>query len=210
VVKIQERTSTQVVTEMTATAKKRRIGILGGTFNPPHLGHLVIADQVATQLGLDRVLFMPDAEPPHVDRKLTIPAKDRVAMVKSAIADNPRFDLELTEVERGGRSYTYDTMIQLTRAHPENQYYFIIGGDMVAYLPKWYRIDELLKLVQFVGVCRQGFSHQSPYPVLWVDVPQIGISSTMVRDQVRRGQSVRYLVPTMVDLYIKEHLLYRD
>lgn len=209
-VKIAEQTSTQVATQMAATAKKRRIGILGGTFNPPHLGHLVIADQVATQLGLDKVLFMPDAEPPHVDRKIAIPAADRVAMVKAAIKDNPRFSLELTEVERGGKSYSYDTMLQLTRAHPENQYYFIIGGDMVAYLPKWYRINDLLKLVQFVGVCRQGFTHESPYPVLWVDVPQIGISSTMVRDQVRRGQSVRYLVPTMVDLYIKEHLLYRD
>ncbi|KRO04381.1 nicotinic acid mononucleotide adenylyltransferase [Levilactobacillus paucivorans] len=209
-VKIAEQTSTQVATQMAATAKKRRIGILGGTFNPPHLGHLVIADQVATQLGLDKVLFMPDAEPPHVDRKIAIPAADRVAMVKAAIKDNPRFALELTEVERGGKSYSYDTMLQLTRAHPENQYYFIIGGDMVAYLPKWYRINDLLKLVQFVGVCRQGFTHESPYPVLWVDVPQIGISSTMVRDQVRRGQSVRYLVPTMVDLYIKEHLLYRD
>jgi len=210
VVKISEQTSTQVATQMQATAKKRRIGILGGTFNPPHLGHLVIADQVATQLGLDQVLFMPDAEPPHVDRKLAIPAVDRVAMVQAAIKDNPRFKLELTEVQRGGKSYSYDTMLQLTREHPENQYYFIIGGDMVAYLPKWYRIDDLLKLVQFVGVCRQGFTRESPYPVLWVDVPSIGISSTMIRDQVRRGQSVRYLVPTMVALYIKEHLLYRD
>lgn len=209
-VKIAEQTSTQVATQMQATAKKRRIGILGGTFNPPHLGHLVIADQVATQLGLDQVLFMPDAEPPHVDRKLAIPAADRVAMVQAAIKDNPLFKLELTEVQRGGKSYTYDTMVQLTREHPENQYYFIIGGDMVAYLPKWYRIDELVKLVQFVGVCRQGFTRESPYTVLWVDVPNIGISSTMIRDQIRRGQSVRYLVPTMVDLYIKEHLLYRD
>ncbi|RXI79450.1 nicotinate-nucleotide adenylyltransferase [Levilactobacillus suantsaii] len=209
-VKISERTSTQVVTQMTATAKKRRIGILGGTFNPPHLGHLVIADQVATQLGLDQVLFMPDAEPPHVDRKLTIPATDRVAMVRAAIADNPQFNLELTEVNRGGRSYSYDTMRQLTQQHPENQYYFIIGGDMVAYLPKWYRIDDLVKLVQFVGVCRQGYAHESPYPVLWVDVPNIGISSTMIRQRVRNNQSIRYLVPTMVDLYIKEHLLYRD
>lgn len=209
-VKISERTSTQVVTQMTATAKKRRIGILGGTFNPPHLGHLVIADQVAAQLGLDQVLFMPDAEPPHVDRKLTIPATDRVAMVRAAIADNPQFNLELTEVNRGGRSYSYDTMRQLTQQHPENQYYFIIGGDMVAYLPKWYRIDDLVKLVQFVGVCRQGYAHESPYPVLWVDVPNIGISSTMIRQRVRNNQSIRYLVPTMVDLYIKEHLLYRD
>ncbi|MFC6275744.1 nicotinate-nucleotide adenylyltransferase [Levilactobacillus tangyuanensis] len=209
-VKILERTSPLVATEMAATAKKRRVGILGGTFNPPHLGHLVIADQVATQLGLDEVRFMPDAEPPHVDRKLAIPAAQRVAMVKAAIADNPLFKLELTEVERGGRSYTYDTMVQLTRAHPENQYYFIIGGDMVAYLPKWYRIEELEKLVQFVGVCRAGYARETPYPVLWVDMPQIGISSTMVRDQVRRGQSIRYLVPTLVDLYIKEHLLYRD
>ncbi len=126
-----------------------------------------MADQVMAQLGLDRVLFMPDANPPHVDRKFAIDANDRVKMVSATIAGNPNFGLELAEVQRGGISYTYDTMLSLKQKHPENDYYFIIGGDMVAYLPKWHRIDDLVKLVQFVGVRRDDYPVTSKYPVLW-------------------------------------------
>ncbi|GAF35987.1 nicotinate-nucleotide adenylyltransferase [Lentilactobacillus farraginis DSM 18382 = JCM 14108] len=133
---------------------RKRVGILGGTFNPVHNGHLIIAEQVRDQLGLDKVYFMPDANPPHVDPKFAIDAKDRVAMVNLAISNNTKFEVEMTEILRGGVSYSYDTMLELTRRHPENQYYFIIGGDMVNYLPKWYRIDDLIKLVSFVGVKR--------------------------------------------------------
>lgn len=209
-VNVLERTDTKVVEQLAATVTKKRIGIMGGTFNPPHLGHLVMADQVLTQLGLDRVLFMPDANPPHVDHKLAIDAHDRVRMVGDSIASNRNFGLELAEVQRGGISYTYDTMVELKRKHPETEYYFIIGGDMVAYLPTWHRIDELVKLVQFVGVKRESYSVKTPYPVIWVDAPLLDVSSTMIRQRVRQGQSIRYLVADPVAEFIKERQLYHD
>lgn len=195
---------TKVVTQ----GKRKRVGILGGTFNPIHNGHLIIAEQVRDQLGLDRVYFMPDANPPHVDPKFAIDAKDRVAMVNLAITGNPKFAIEMTEIFRGGVSYSYETMLDLTRRHPENQYYFIIGGDMVNYLPKWHRIDDLVKLVSFVGVKRDGYTPASKYPIIWVDVPYIDISSTLIRSKIRQHQSIRYLAPDAVLKYIKENQLY--
>ncbi|MTV82636.1 nicotinate-nucleotide adenylyltransferase [Secundilactobacillus folii] len=209
-VKVEERTETKVIEQLAASVTKKRIGILGGTFNPPHIGHLIMADQVMTQLGLDRVLFMPDANPPHVDRKFAIDATDRVRMVAASIAGNPNFGIELAEIQRGGISYTYDTMLELKRKHPENDYYFIIGGDMVDYLPKWHRIDDLMKLVQFVGVRRENYPVTSKYPVLWVDIPLIDISSTMIRRRIRQGQSIRYFVTDAVAEYIKERQLYHE
>ena len=129
--KTVSQTATKVMAEVVTTLPQRRVGIIGGTFNPPHMGHLIMAQQVGDQLGLDEVRFMPDAQPPHVDEKKTIPAQDRANMVQRAIADNPLFKLETAELKRGGKSYTYDTMKALKAQHPETQYYFIIGGDMV-------------------------------------------------------------------------------
>lgn len=197
-------------TETIVQNKRKRIGILGGTFNPIHNGHLIVAQQVLDQLGLDKILFMPDANPPHIDRKLAIDAQDRVAMINLAIWNNPNFSIEMAEVNRGGISYTYDTMAELTRKHPENDYYFIIGGDMVNYLPKWHRIDELVKLVSFVGVKRDGYTPSSKYPIIWVDVPYIDVSSSYIRSKIRQHQSIRYLVPTCVAKYIREHQLYGE
>ncbi|AUX12296.1 nicotinate-nucleotide adenylyltransferase [Latilactobacillus sakei] len=190
--------------------QRQQVGIMGGTFNPPHLGHLIMAEQVGTQLGLDKVLFMPDATPPHVDTKKTLPAKHRVEMVKRAIADNPLFELSMVEIERGGVSYTYDTIVALKKQYPNTDFYFIIGGDMVDYLPTWHRIDDLVQLVQFVGIQRTGYSRQTPYPVLWVDAPLVDISSTQIRNKVQQGCSIRYLVPTKVADYIEEEGLYRE
>lgn len=190
--------------------QRQQVGIMGGTFNPPHLGHLIMAEQVGTQLGLDKVLFMPDATPPHVDTKKTLPAKHRVEMVKQAIADNPLFELSMAEIERGGVSYTYDTIVALKKQYPNTDFYFIIGGDMVDYLPTWHRIDDLVQLVQFVGIQRTGYSRQTPYPVLWVDAPLVDISSTQIRNKVQQGCSIRYLVPTKVADYIEEEGLYRE
>lgn len=187
-----------------------QVGIMGGTFNPPHIGHLVMAEQVRSQLGLDKVLFMPDANPPHVDEKKTLLAKHRVAMVERAIANNPHFELDLMEIERGGVSYTYDTIVALKQQHPEIDYYFIIGGDMVDYLPTWHRIDDLVQLVQFVGVKRTGYKQQTPYPVLWVDAPVIDISSTQIRNKLQQGCSVRYLIPDLVFDYIQKEGLYHE
>lgn len=188
--------------------KHKKIGILGGTFNPIHIGHLVIAEQALAQLQLDKVYFMPDFIPPHIDAKTAIAAKDRVNMISLAIENNAQFGIEMNEIKRGGKSYSYDTMINLKKAHPMNEYYFIIGGDMVSYLPKWYRIKDLLSLVTFVGVNRQGNSHMSKYPVKWIKVPTIAISSTFIRDSIKNHKNIRYLVPDKVLIYIKEHHLY--
>lgn len=198
----------EVVEKPIEQTKGKKIGILGGTFNPPHLAHLLIADQVGNQLGLDQVLFIPDYIPPHVDPKKTIAAKHRVEMVRLAIADNPLFGLDLIEINRQGPSYSYDTVKELKQLHPENEYFFIIGGDMVNYLPTWHKIDELVKMVQFVGVDRPSYDRPNQYPVIWVDTPRLDISSTKVRQNVKNGCSIRYQVPKVVEEYIKEHHLY--
>ncbi|WP_419154445.1 nicotinate-nucleotide adenylyltransferase [Weissella bombi] len=199
---------TQLQLEPETAEKKQKIGIIGGTFNPPHIGHLIIAEQVADKLGLDKVFFMPNAKPPHVDVKEAIDPIDRARMVQAAIMGNSRFDVELLEVQRGGKSYTYNTMLQLKLEHPNYEYYFIIGGDEVAYLKTWYRINDLLNLVKFVGVNRPGQPKASSYPVIWVDVPDLMISSTDIRKRISHHQSVRYLVPDLVAAYIVENGLY--
>ncbi len=200
---------TKVKPEVMFGSQKKRVGLLGGTFNPLHTGHLILAEQVCSQLGLDKVVFLPDNLPPHVDTKSAISAKDRIQMVQLGIIDNQNFEVDTIEVDRGGVSYTYDTVKELQARHPDIDYYFIIGGDMVEYLPKWNKIDQLIKIIKFVGVRRSGSKTQSPYPILWVDVPKIDISSTLVRDKVKQGCSIRYLVPDAVEEYIKKEGLYR-
>lgn len=190
--------------------ERKRVGILGGTFSPPHLGHLIMAEQAGKQLGLDKVYFMPDAEPPHVDKKPFIAAKHRAQMVRLSIAGNPLFELEDCELKRGGKSYTFDTMKELTAKNPDTDYYFIIGGDMVEYLPKWYRIDELVTIVNFVGIARPGYPKVSQYPIIWVDAPEVAISSTQLRKMVKNRQSIRYLVKEEVEQYIAGEGLYLD
>lgn len=205
---MQIKTKIQVETATVTDDAPLKVGILGGTFNPPHYGHLMIGEQVADQLHLDQIRFMPNALPPHVDEKKTIDAKDRVNMVRAAVMGNRQFDIELSEVLRGGKSYTYDTMAALKEAHPNVEYYFIVGGDEVAYLPTWHRIDELLELVHFVGVHRKGQPTETDYPVEWVEMPQLEISSTDIRQRIAEHRSVRYMVPDMVAAYIFKEGLY--
>ena len=190
--------------------ERKKVGVLGGTFNPPHVGHLIIADQVCKQLNLDKLYFMPSANPPHRDGKKTIDAAYRLEMVGTAIKNNPYFDIERSEIERGGKSFTYDTMIQLIEQNPDTDYYFIIGGDMVEYLPKWYEIDKLINLVQFVGVNRPGYTTTTEYPIICVDVPLIDVSSTMLREKLKVNGSVRYLIPDQTVKYIHEKGLYQN
>ena len=188
--------------------KRKQIGILGGNFNPVHHAHLVVADQVRQQLGLDQVLLMPEYEPPHVDKKETIDEKHRLKMLELAIEGIEGLGIETIELERKGISYTYDTMKLLTEQHPDTDYYFIIGADMVDYLPKWYRIDELVELVQFVGVQRPRYKSGTSYPVIWVDVPLMDISSSMVRDFLAQGRTPNFLLPQPVLDYIEKEGLY--
>lgn len=202
-------TAAEFQTQFSAPVKKR-VGILGGTFNPVHNGHLIIAEQVRDKLKLDKVYLMPNAEPPHIDPKEASPKKQRLEMLALAIEDNQDFDIETIELESEGKSYTYDTMDILTTLHPDTLFYFIIGADMVEYLPKWYRIDELVEMIQFVGVKRPGYSLVTEYPIIAIDVPDIAISSTGIRNAVKLGESIKYLVPAKVQRYIEKEGLYLD
>lgn len=185
----------------------RRIGILGGTFDPPHLGHLIIAEEVMLALQLDQVWFMPTNEPPHKQNAMTV-AADRVKMLEYALEDNERFRINTIELEREGKSYTFDTMSLLKEKYPNDTFYFIIGADMVEYLPKWQRIDDLLNIVTFVGVNRPGYELKTKYPIMEVDIPLIDISSSYIRSRLQNNKSVNYLVPDAVYEYIKGNHLY--
>ena len=187
-----------------------RIGILGGNFNPVHYAHLFIADQIQQLLALDEVQLIPENEPPHIDTKSTISAEHRIKMLQLALQDYSRLTLNLSEIERGGKSYTYDTLSKLTADHPENDYFFIIGGDMVDYLEKWYRIDELMQLVKFVAVRRdQTVLTEPKYPVQMIDLPLLNISSSYIRGSIKANHQPNFLLPAEVLSYIKQHGLYR-
>ena len=188
--------------------KRKQVGILGGNFNPVHNAHLVVADQVRQQLGLDKVLLMPEYKPPHVDAKGTIAEHHRLKMLELAIEGIEGLEIEMIELERKGISYTYDTMLLLNERDPDTDYYFIIGADMVDYLPKWHRIDELVEIVQFVGVQRPRYKAGTSYPVIWVDVPLMDISSSMVRDFLAKGRTPNFMLPKPVLDYIKKEGLY--
>jgi nicotinate-nucleotide adenylyltransferase len=186
----------------------KKVGILGGTFDPPHYGHLLIANEVLSALSLDEVWFMPNHEPPHKKKSHSVKDSDRVRMIELAIKGNEAFKLQTIELEREGPSYTIDTMEMINNMYEGDQFFFIIGADMIEYLPKWHRIDELVKLVQFVGVQRPSYSHQTDFPVLYVEVPGVDVSSSMIRDRVKCEKTVRYLLPDAVIEYIEEKHLY--
>lgn len=185
----------------------KKIGILGGTFNPPHIGHLIMANEVLHALDLDEIRFMPNNLPPH---KETTGAtnEQRLHMVRLAIEGHPNFHVEPFEIEEGGISYTVGTMKKMTLREPDAKFYFIIGGDSVQNLHTWYRIEELIKYVQLVGVKRPGTHAIATYPVQMIETPAIDLSSSLLRQRFQDGQSVRYLVPSSVEAYIREEGLY--
>jgi nicotinate-nucleotide adenylyltransferase len=188
----------------------KKVGILGGTFDPPHHGHLLIANEVLSSLLLDEIWFMPNQEPPHKKKSETIKNDDRLQMLELAVGNNKQFKVEPIELERKGPSYTIETMEILTSKYEDNQFFFIIGADMIEFLPKWHKIDELIKLVQFVGVERPAYSHKTNYPLLYVDVPAMEVSSSLIRERLKKGKSVRYLLPEQVIDFIKECHLYES
>lgn len=185
----------------------KKIGILGGTFNPPHIGHLIIANEVREQLQLDEVRFMPNNIPPH-KAKTSTSNQERFDMLKLAIGTNPYFSIDTIEWERSGASYTIDTIKLLKERDVDSEIYFIIGADMIEYLPKWKQIDELIQLVRFIGVKRPGYSTETSFPVALVEVPEIAVSSSWVRKKINDGKTIKYLVPDAVKLYIEENQLY--
>ena len=188
---------------------RRKVGILGGNFNPVHYAHLAVADLVKQELSLDVVYLMPEFLPPHVDEKETIDASHRLNMLELAVKGNPNLAIETIELERGGKSYSFDTIQELRKKYPDRDYYFIIGSDMVDYLPTWHRIDELIHLLTFVGVARGDKEIQTPYPVTWVNTPKLEISSTKIRQMIAQNVLPHYLLPENVLNYIQEQNLYK-
>lgn len=190
--------------------KGKQIGVMGGTFNPVHIAHLVAAEQAMTKLRLDEVWFIPDNIPPHKKLAKNVTAKQRVVMLDLATQDNPRFHVKLLELERGGVSYTIDTMRYLTQRAPQNQYYLIMGSDQVNSFATWKNAAELARLATLVGIRRPGYPQNPQYPMIWVDAPDMRLSSTAIRQYVATGTSIRYLVPEPVRQYILKEGLYRD
>ena len=186
----------------------KNIGILGGTFDPPHFGHLLIASEVRHAMQLSEIWFMPNQIPPHKQDEHFTDSKHRLNMIKLAIHDQAHFKIEQIELDREGPSFTYDTLRILREQFPTYSFYFIIGADMIEYLPKWYKIDDLMKLVTFVGVQRPAHQLQSKYPVIFIDIPEFAVSSSLIRERVKNGNTIHYLTPDSVIQYIKEHQLY--
>jgi nicotinate-nucleotide adenylyltransferase len=198
---------------MSRPARRARIGILGGTFNPIHLGHLLIAQDALEAAGLDRVLFVPAATPPHKPLDGEVSATHRQRMVKLAIAGDSRFILDNREIRRGGKSYSVDTLAELRRRYPRTDFYFIIGADSLSELHLWKDARQLVKLCRFIAVTRPGYRPKpARLPGLryrFLDTHPCAISSRDIRQRLCRGQSIRYLVPPAVLRYIQQQKLYQ-
>ena len=199
----------------------RRLGIMGGTFDPPHYGHLFAALEAAHVLSLERVLFIPTAQPPHKVSDPVTAAEHRAAMIGLSIADNPRFELSNLELERGGLSYTIQTARELHRRHPDAELHFIVGMDSLAELPTWYEPAAILKIARLAAVYRSGVEEvdlrklETQVPgaqarISIIPMPGLDISSTDLRERIRDGRPIRYLVPDPVVDYVAEHAIYRE
>ena len=201
------------------------IGIMGGTFDPIHIGHLAIAEAAREALGLERIVFLPAGVPPHKPASVVASADDRLAMVGLAIAGNPAFEVSRIDVDRAGPSYTADSVALLAAAERaeghEPDLVLIMSAETFAELPGWHEPERLLDRARVAVVPRDG--HPVPDPswiaghfpgradrIAVLDGPRLGVSSTAIRDRVSAGRSIRYLVPEAVERYIADHGLYRS
>jgi nicotinate-nucleotide adenylyltransferase len=185
-----------------------KIGLYGGTFDPVHNGHLILARDAVETLALDRLVFIPNVISPHRLRHTPAPAELRLAMIRAAIADEPRFEADDIELARGGVSYTIDTVLALREKFPPGtQLVYLIGGDNFAVLEKWHRIAELKRLVDFAVLSRADL--ETAHPFLKLE-RRIDISATEIRTRVAKGDSIRYLVPDAVREIIAANQLYKE
>jgi nicotinate-nucleotide adenylyltransferase len=202
--------------------KETRLGILGGSFNPVHIGHLLLAQSLSDKLELSRILFIPCACPPHKKASSLLPAKHRLAMLELAVEGNIHFEVSDIEIQRGGTSYSVDTVRQLKEQYPDVELNFIVGTDTLKELHTWRKIEELLSLCRVVAAARPGPSTTSlsvndiKLPAPWperligniVSSRLIDISSSDIRYRLAEGLSVRFMVPQSVEMYILEHRLW--
>jgi nicotinate-nucleotide adenylyltransferase len=213
-----------------------KLGIIGGTFNPIHLAHLRIAEEVRDRFALDRVIFMPAANPPHKELEGDLSFAHRLKMVELAIADNPAFSVSTLEEERGGTSYSVHTLTQLRTLYPEDELYFIVGSDSFQEISSWYRYAEIFSTCNIAVVERPGaeikdlltplpvaiaaefcydsaeirLTHRSGFSVYYLAGIPLAISSSEIRNLARCGHSLRYLLPERVAGYIEEKRIYRE
>ncbi|MEM6646404.1 MAG: nicotinate (nicotinamide) nucleotide adenylyltransferase [Bacteroidota bacterium] len=194
-------------------AAGRHIGLFGGAFNPPHLGHLIVAETLREQFALDAVWWTPTATPPHKSTAHLAPAVHRVALVEAAIADHPGFVCATHELERGGVSYTAHTVAALHEQHPNVRFSLLIGGDSYAAFETWYQPEVIIAHAELLVYLRPG-SAVPPVREAWhgrvhfAEAPLIELSSTAIRSRCASGQSIRYQVPDAVRSYIHQHNLY--
>jgi nicotinate-nucleotide adenylyltransferase len=196
-----------------------RIGVLGGTFNPPHLGHLVCAQEAYVQLELDAVMLMPARIPPHKPVEEEPGIEHRLELCRLAAREDRRFEVSDLEVNRPGPSYTVDTLSELHSKAPDNELFLIVGGDIAAGLTEWHEPQRVLSLSNLAVAERSGTPRAAVDDALgrldggdrarFFAMPTIGISSTLVRERVRAGLPLRYLVPEPVESYIADRGLYR-
>jgi len=188
-----------------------RLGILGGTFDPIHLGHLVLGEAAREQLGLDSVLFVPAGVQWRKSSQEIAPAEHRVAMVRLATEDNPAFEVSTLEVDRPGPSYTADTLEALQQERRGSDLFLILGHDAYLDVPNWVRPERIVELARVVVAARGDQTHGTDVepPAVRVEMPVVDISATDIRERVAAGRSIRYLVPAPVEAYIREHGLYR-
>ncbi|UED86488.1 nicotinate-nucleotide adenylyltransferase [Streptomyces profundus] len=193
---------------------RRRLGVMGGTFDPIHHGHLVAASEVAARFDLDEVVFVPTGQPWQKGHRLVSPAEDRYLMTVIATASNPQFSVSRIDIDRGGKTYTIDTLRELRAQYADADLFFITGADALGQILGWRDAPELFSLAHFIGVTRPGHVLADPgLPqggVSLIEVPALAISSTDCRARVARGDPVWYLVPDGVVRYINKRALYRD
>ncbi|MDR2984032.1 MAG: nicotinate-nucleotide adenylyltransferase [Nocardiopsaceae bacterium] len=191
---------------------RRRIGVMGGTFDPIHNGHLVAGSEVAHRFGLDEVIFVPTGEPYQKEYRSVSPAEDRYLMTVIATASNPRFSVSRVDIDRPGATYTIDTLRDLHVADPDADLYFITGADALAKMMTWHDVNELFSLAHFIGCTRPGHrltgAGLPDGKVSLVEIPALAISSSECRARVAAGEPVWYLVPDGVVQYIAKRGLY--
>ena len=192
---------------------QKKLGILGGTFDPIHMGHLVLAEQVREKLQLDQVIFIPCASPPHKTEEKLSPADARFEMTKLALEGNSYFSVSDIELKRKGLSFTVDTLRKLKELYKNSELYFLTGSDVLNEITTWKDPEEIYKLAKIVIGVRPGFDKFEPEDhfvkkSIMVNITGIDISSTQIREKVRKGESIRYLVPSKVEEYIKKKNLY--
>jgi len=187
-----------------------KIGILGGTFNPIHIGHLILAEEAREKLGLDKIIFVPTYLPPHKDSSDIASAKERYTMIKLAIKTNKYFSVSDVEIKRDGRSYTIDTIKEFRKRYPNDELYFITGSDLLKYLDEWKDLNEIIKMVKFVVATRPGYPLEKiPGYISTVAIRAVDVSAFEIRKAIKEETSFRYLLPERVFNYINKKKLYR-